>query len=308
MLLLSTLVYTMIIIVALPSSAFLINAQSSKILDPANKTNNVSGEYNANDKKIVTFNHPFISPNPVGPAGKVNITANYSESRIGIDSIHVEIQGPNIGSTNPQLLPITIGSVPMLLLSGTANDGIWGTNFSFPLSLPDGNYLYFVTITDKMGHVSTAGPYSSIILDRKKSDPSETTIVSALDGTGKSLSNGGVTSSPDITFTFQGTDKTGVIQYFQCNLDDIIMPSEHGHGDEETQIRSAYYPCFTPTKIAVGSTGNHTYANLGVGNHTFKVRALDNENDFDASPSSFSWTILPPPNAASTTLLGNRIT
>jgi hypothetical protein len=308
MLLFSALVWLLLILVAPPNSAFVISAQSNKTMDLANKTNNISGEDITNDKKIVTLSHPFISPNPVGPAGKVNITANYSESRIGIDSIDVEIRGPNIGSTNPQLLPVTIGSVPMLLVSGTIYDGLWGTNFSFPMSLPDGNYLYFVTITDKMGRVSTAGPYSSIILDRNKSDQAETTIVSAVDGTGKSLPYGGVTFSTDITFTFQGTDKTGVVQLFQCNLDDNIMPSEHGHGDEESQIQSAYYPCFTPTKIAVGSTGNYTYSNLSAGNHTFKVRALDNENDLDTSPSGFSWTILPPPNTASTTLLGNTTT
>jgi hypothetical protein len=48
-------------------------------------------------------------------------------------------------------------------------------------------------------------------------------------------------------------------------------------------------------KVSAKSTGNQSYYNLGVGNHTLKVIAIDNENDRDTSPSSFSWSILPFP-------------
>ena len=296
----------------LPSFGFHINAQTNQTDNKAwtipagsNKTKNLVGQDNFDDKKIFTLSDPFISPNPVGPAGRVSITSNYSEGMTGINSIRLDIQGPHLGSTNPKLAPTTIGSLPMLLKSTTAPNGIWTTNFSFPKSLPEGNYLFSLTITDKMGNVTRTGPYSSIILDRNVPDPAETMIVSAVDGTGKSLLNGEITYSPDITFTFQGNDKTGVIQLFECNLDNVIPPTEHRHVEE--QMPSAYSVCFMPTKIDARITGNFTYANLAAGNHTFKVRALDNEYNQDASPSVFSWTILHPQSPANGTLLGDRI-
>ncbi len=290
----------MTIIIVLPGFTLLIVAQASEIEKKAekvsadnDKTNNVAGEYDSDNKKTAAFSDPFVSPNPVGPEGRVYVTVNNSENKAGIDFIRLDIQGPNIGSTNPRLTPTSIGSLPLHPASRTAQDGMWTTSFHFPNSLPDGNYLYSLTITDKMGNVTKEGPYSGIILDRHQPDPADTAIVTAVDGNGKTISKGGITRSPNITFTFQGTDKTGVIQLFQCNLDDVIMGAENGHGEGES-VLSTYSPCFTPTEIAARIAGNYAYTNLGAGNHTFKVRAVDNEYDFDASPSTFSWTILPP--------------
>jgi hypothetical protein len=264
------------------------------------------GRENIPDESINIFSYPLISPNPVGPMGTISIAVNYSDGKIGVESIRVNIQGPSIGSANPLLAPTIIGIVPLSQVAGTTQNGMWSTNYTFPKHLPDGNYLYSLTATDEVGHVRTAGPYSGIILDRNIPDAAETTIISALDGEGKSLSPDEVTYSSSITFIFEGTDKTGVIQSFQCNLDDNIIHSEHGHGGEETQILSPYYSCSTPSSISASATGNHTFANLGLGNHTFRVRALDNEYDSDLSPSSFSWTILPPHNSSiSNSNIGN---
>jgi hypothetical protein len=254
-----------------------------------------TNEYGSNDNYSSTISSPFISPNPVGPAGRVNITANHSESGMDVMSIGVDIHGPNIGSTNPRLAPTTIGSISMKMVSGTSRDGLWSGNFSFPNYLPDGNYLYSFTIKDGKGYLTTAGPFSGIILDRNHPDSAETKIVTAVDGEGKTLPIGGTTTSPNITIVFEGTDKTGVIQSFECNLDDIVIFDEHGHGDDPDQASSPYSSCFDPLKVSAESTGNQSYTNLGAGNHTFKVRAIDNENDRDTSPSSFSWSILPSP-------------
>jgi hypothetical protein len=282
------------------------NAQTSATIVPEKEnvtvpyiSNNFSidntNEYGSNDNDSSTISPPFISPNPVGPAGRVNITANHSESAMDVMAIGVDIHGPNIGSTNPRLAPTTIGSISMKLVSGTSREGLWSGNFSFPNYLPDGNYLYSLTIKDGKGYLTTAGPFSGIILDRNHPDSAETKIVTAVDGEGKTLRIGGTTNSPNITIVFEGTDKTGVIQSFECNLDDAIIFSEHGHGDDPGQASSPYSSCFDPLKVSAKSTGNQSYTNLGAGNHTFKVRAIDNENDRDTSPSSFSWSILPSP-------------
>jgi hypothetical protein len=251
--------------------------------------------YGSNNNESSTISPPLISPNPVGPAGRVNITANHSESGMDVMSIGVDIHGPNIGSTNPQLAPTTIGSISMKLVSGTSRDGLWSGSFSFPNYLPDGNYLYSLTIKDGKGYLTTAGPFSGIILDRNHPDSAETKIVTAVDGEGKTLPIGGSTNSPNITIVFEGTDKTGVIQSFECNLDDTVIFGEHGHGEDPGQASSPYSSCFEPLKVSAEATGNQSYTNLGVGNHTFKVRAIDNENDLDTSPSSFSWSIVPSP-------------
>jgi hypothetical protein len=253
---------------------------------------------NIPDNRSAAFSYPSISPNPVGPAGRVSVSVNYSDSKIGIESIRVNIQGPSIGSTNPVLVPITIGYLSLSQLAGSKQNGMWSANYTFPKHLPDGNYLYSLTVTDEIGNETLVGPYSGIILDRNIPDAAETTIVSALDGAGKSLSPGGVTYSSNITFIFEGTDKSGVIQSFQCNLDDNIIHSEHGHGEEESQDLSPYYSCSMPSRISASATGNHTFTNLGLGNHTFRVRALDNEYESDTTPSSFSWVILPLRNSS----------
>lgn len=287
----SVAIFSLLTVVVLPFFTTQIDAQT---LVAGDRTEAISTASDTALDKVITASHPYISPNPVGPEGKVNIKANYSNNEIGIESVRLDIQGPNIGSTDPQLAPTTISSSPMLLVIGTPENGIWSTNFTFPQSIPDGSYLYSLEITDKIGHVTRAGPYSSIILDRIKPDPAETTIVSAVDDNGRTLNNGSITYSPNITFTFQGTDNSGVIQSFQCNLDDIVVRSEHGHGEEQDEAPSTYSSCFNPDKVGIEAMGNYTYVDLGAGNHTFKVRALDNEYDLDASPSSFSWVILPP--------------
>jgi nucleoid-associated protein YgaU len=90
----------------------------------------------------------------------------------------------------------------------------------------------------------------------------ETTINSAVDGHGKSLANGGRTTSDKVTFRFAGTDN-GTIARFECRLD-----------------RVAFTSCTSPV----------TYGTVSRGTHTFRVRAVDNSGFADPSPAVFSWT------------------
>jgi hypothetical protein len=252
-----------------------------------------NSEYSTNSDDFSMLSPPTISPNPVGSGGQVNILMNHSDSHIAVESIVVNVLGPNLGTTDPRLTPATTGSTAMRLESGSERDGLWGGNFSFPNYLPDGNYLYTLVITDSTSKVRTIGPFSGIILDRHEPDSPETMVVSAVDNEGRSISNGGITSASNITFTFDGIDNTGVIQLFECNLDNLTIFSEHEHEEDPDQLPSPYSSCFLPMKISAKVLGEHTYVNLGSGNHTFKVRAVDNEYDLDTTPASFSWNILP---------------
>ena len=295
--------YLLLILTLLTSYISILDAQTNEtqIADRRNEAtayiNNslkTSSEHSVNSDDFSILSPPFISPNPVGSEGQVNISMNHSESSIAVESIVVNIQGPNLGSTNPRLTPATIGSIAMNLESGSKRDGLWGGNFSFPNYLPDGNYLYTLMITDSKSKVRTIGPFSGIILDRNEPDFPETMIVSAIDSEGKAISNGGITNASNITFMFDGRDNTGVVQLFECNLDDLTIFSEHGHEEDPDQLPSTYSSCFFPMKISAIVVGEHAYVNLGAGNHTFKVRAIDNEYDFDTTPANFSWDILPP--------------
>ncbi|MGH9192454.1 MAG: right-handed parallel beta-helix repeat-containing protein [Acidimicrobiales bacterium] len=75
------------------------------------------------------------------------------------------------------------------------------------------------------------------------------------------------------TFRFTGSDNStpGPNLTFECSLD--------GAG---------FAPCTSPTE----------YTNLGVGGHTFEVRALDIQGNADPTPATHTWTIVePPPDA-----------
>lgn len=241
-------------------------------------------------------NYPSVYPNPVDSTGKVRISVEYVSIE-GITDVRVEIRGPNLGSSNPSLTPPTIGSLSLSLVSGTIHNGVWNGSYTFPNYLPDGNYIYSVITTDTSDNTTRNGPFSGIILNRYTDDngrDTETKIVSAIDGKGKHIPINGTTSSSNITFVFNGTDRTDVVLEFQCNIDDTIVPMGHESGafDDSMPIVT-YAPCFLPDKIAQEMTGNYTYTNLGVGNHTFKVRLMNNEYTLDRSPANFNWTVLP---------------
>lgn len=231
---------------------------------------------------------PIVTPNPAGSAGHINLTANYTDYDSGVASVNWTIMGPNTGSSDPNLAPGIVGSSALSLINGTTKEGTWAGAFTFPDNLPDGNYLYSLTATDGSNNKASIGPFSGIILNRNSPDVTETKIVSVVDDSDQVIANDSTISSlsNNITFTFEGKDKSGVIIGFQCNLDDspVLIEGEH------TEVISTFSPCFNLTSIAQQVVGSQNYSNLLSGNHTFKVRAVDNEYNVDPSPSIFRWT------------------
>ena len=248
------------------------------------------------DKSKPNSISPIASPIPVKASGMVEVSVNYT-GEIGIAKVSVEVDGPSLGLSHENLTLPIVGTLPLSLVSGTIQNGTWSGMFSFPNNSSDGNYLYSLKSTDNLGSTSMNGPFSGIILDRfpPGGQDSETKIISAVDGLGQNISNDGTTHSTNMTFTFEGTDKTGVALFVQCNIDDTIVHGEHG-GEDGVDINTpttTYSTCFIADKIARQIIGNHDYVNLGVGNHTFKVRVMDNEYNIDSTPAIFNWTILP---------------
>lgn len=97
----------------------------------------------------------------------------------------------------------------------------------------------------------------------------ETSIISLIDGDGVTLINGDGTFSPEATFAFAGTDTVGIAG-FECSFDG-----------------GPFSLCSTPL----------TFTNLGVGSHSFDVRAFDASSNLDGTPASFSWSVLTPEDA-----------
>ena len=107
----------------------------------------------------------------------------------------------------------------------------------------------------------TPASFAWTVVDRM---PPETSILSAVDGNGTTVPNGGQTVSVAITIAFGGTDNVGVTG-FECKLDGADFAA-----------------CTSPR----GLTG------LAVGAHTLLVRATDAAGNTDTTSASFSWTVV----------------
>lgn len=98
--------------------------------------------------------------------------------------------------------------------------------------------------------------------------PPETSQINVVDDKNQSLKNGAQISSTSISFRFSGTDKAQGISY-RCIIDGIENSN----------------PCFSPTYISKWE----------VGNHTFSVKAVDNEKTEDPTPTTFGFTVISSP-------------
>lgn len=96
--------------------------------------------------------------------------------------------------------------------------------------------------------------------------PQNTGITSAVDANGNAVQNDGSTVSTSITFQVTagpGTWPGYPVAGFQCSLDG-----------------SSFSSCATTNPATI------SYNNLAVGQHTFKVRAVDTQGNTDPSPAT----------------------
>lgn len=96
------------------------------------------------------------------------------------------------------------------------------------------------------------------------SNPPDTTITSAIDSNGATITNGGTTFSSSIRFTFTATAGTNPIAGLQCSLDN-----------------STFSSCSSPA----------AFNNLAAGPHKFAVEAIDTKGNKDPNPGTFSCTV-----------------
>lgn len=198
---------------------------------------------------IYSSSHPAYVPS--GDAFSVTATVG---DDVGVQTVQAFFTGPDGMQT-------LVGAPWFSLYYGDGHLGNWSASFAFPSAAiaPEGRYAILIVATDAVGKQASASA-GTLYLDRTAPD---TVILSAVDGAGRILANGGRTPSHTITFTFEGIDAGG-IQAFYCQLD-----------------QGWFFLCFTPV----------TYENLRNGPHTFQVYAVDNAGFIDPTPAIFTWKV-----------------
>ena len=170
-----------------------------------------------------------------------------------------DLSGPLLASTiiggegDDRGLAIVLDSSGNLLVAGLTTSSNYPTTTGAFDETYNGSLDVFVTkLTGDLSLMeATAEPH--------------TTIDSAVDGNSIVVLDGGSTISDSMTFTFSGTDDSGVAS-FECDID-----------------IGGFSACDSPLDLT----------SLSNGFHNFMVRAIDNSGNTDSTPASFSWTISP---------------
>ncbi len=117
--------------------------------------------------------------------------------------------------------------------------------------LADGSHTFQVRAIDNAGNADATPASFTWIVDTAPPDTSIT-------------ANPTDPSGPNVSFSFTGSDAGSGVASFECDLD--------GGG---------FAACTSPK----------TYTGLAQGSHTFQVRAIDNVNNTDPTPASFTWIV-----------------
>lgn len=141
------------------------------------------------------------------------------------------------------------------------------TSSEVAVTVGDGTYYWELRARDNSGNASAFTPLSSFTVD---ATPPETQLVAAEDIQGDPIPPASSTPMTDIRFEFAGTDNLAVAG-FQCALDLAVFSS---------------------------CTSGTLYTALPLGQHTFRVRAVDTAGNADPTPAVFTWTIVSPAQAA----------
>lgn len=99
-----------------------------------------------------------------------------------------------------------------------------------------------------------------------------------------------ITYTPDVT----APDTTIDSQPANPSNSDSASFSFSG-SDNQTPAGSLTFECSLDAGAFVPCTSPQDYTGLAIGSHTFAVRASDGVGNVDATPASFTWSILPPP-------------
>ena len=229
-------------------------------------------------------------PAPTPPPSTQNITTTPSTQNItttpSTQNITTTPSTQNI-TTTPSTQNITTTPSTQNITTTPSTQNITTTPSTQNITTPPPPIPQNVTTSRSIGgnenivtNETTKIPATGLALD--------TTVVSAIDGTGKAVTNDGITSSSSIVFVLSasiaGIENGGAgINSFECSIDG-----------------SSFSACTSPVQ----------YSSLADGAHILEARSLDNSGNKDPSPASFTWTVdtVPPDTIINTAIDGNNRT
>lgn len=202
------------------------------------------------DPPVVVF-PPDLFPRYVGPNSALGVRVALADNT-GVVYASAMIFAANDPTT-------LVAQVYMFEYYGTPTSGNWTFQYTFPSGTPEGDYDVFLNVSDAFWNLIWV-PAGTTTYD---ATPPETSILSAVDGSGHAVADGGRSKSTSITFTFAGTDANGIAAFY-CSLDAGVF--------------------------AQCSSGV-TYTGLSRGTHTFQVAAVDAAGNLDPTPATFTWSV-----------------
>ncbi len=182
------------------------------------------------------------------------------------DTVTYDINAPN--STIDPPLPANPTAITSASFSFSGDDGSGSGVAGFECSLDGG----FSTCTSPQNYDSLGDGSHTFqvraIDDAGNIDPTPATYTWVVDATAPNTTitsiPGNPTTSTDAHIIFNGDDGTGTgVASFECALD------------------GGFSACTSP----------QDFSSLSNGSHTFRVRAIDNVGNTDATPASFTWVV-----------------
>jgi hypothetical protein len=182
-------------------------------------------------------------------------------------TIHVTYSASDGGPSGLHSVELWVKGPGDASYSPAGTDSSPGASGSFDYDVPtdgggnlvDGTYRFYAIAVDKADNRENtpATPDGATTQTVQDSVTPETSI-------GSHPNDPSSSSSANFSFSYTDADPSSGLKRFECSLDG-----------------AAYATCTTP----------QGYSSLADGSHTFRVRAVDNAENADATPASFTWFV-----------------
>ena len=213
-----------------------------------------------------------VTPSIIGTDAQLTIMKTVTDA-VGVQSVTADVKGPSSSTAS-------IGTVSLVLSSGTAQNGTWSGIFTFPAAelAPDGTYAVTDTAIDTVGN-SVQVTDGSALLDRTEPTLTLSAITPAV-----------VQSSGSVTVEVSASDLTSGF----ANEDSVTAK------DLDTGTMASL-TSFSGS-LAAGETGYWTFtqpAGSPEGVHNEQVKAVDRANNTTTQSGTYKVDDTPPDTAIS---------
>jgi YVTN family beta-propeller protein len=255
------------------SAVSVIDGTTNQVIDTFDLGSGVAGASDVAVAVNPSTNRIYVITNIIDSRGAGVITVIDGTTNTVIATVNDPETDPTDVAVNPSTNRIYVtnvldfgASAGVYVIDGTTNEviaTIGGFSAVGVAVNPNTNRIYVTHGENEVSVIEDSPGDDDVV-------PPNTTIESAIaDGDGDNILDTRETFSRSIEFTFTGEDNIDDPSQltFECRLDST----------EEQDFAA----CTSPQE----------YTDLGFGEHTFEVRAVDTSGNIDPSPASFTWTI-----------------